>query len=136
MTRTLLILPILALAGCAGPAKGQESLEADRLGRIETGLSDHGDRITALGDRITDDRFDAVTAQLVTMETKHEKGLEDVRDSFAGSLDALNETLGTLSEQLQLLTIIISTVAGGGVLGGGAVYKLTQPKKASNGSEA
>ena len=118
MTRALLILPILALDGCAGPAKAQDSLEADRLLRMEEG-------IIALGYQITDDRFDEVAAQLTKMAASRQRGT-----------DALNENLAILSDKIYLLTIIISTVAGGGVLGGGAVYQITKPKKEPAGSEA
>lgn len=136
MTRLLafLILACVGIGGCAGPAEAQpDSIEADRLKRVEDAMVGHGERIDELGDKITDDRFDTVNAQMVKMESAHEKSTDDLKDAFATSLDALTEELKAISAKLQILTIIISTVAGGGVLGGGAVYQLTKPSKKGDG---
>ncbi len=121
----------LVLAACASTNTGQpqpDAIAADRLKRVEDAMVQHGTRIDGLRDRITDDRFGAITAQMDKMEAGAEKNADEQQRAMMTSMGLVAEQMEAISKQLQILTIIISSVAGGGILGAGGIYKLQQKK--------
>lgn len=117
------------IVACASLPAQPETVEARQLKRVEDSVNAHGDRITELGELILDDRFDALSADMAKMDTGNEKNADEMRAEMKSGLDDLKAGIAAMRKQLQILTIIISTVAGGGVLGGGVVYKLKDQGK-------
>lgn len=133
MTRTLCIIPILALAGCTGPVKAQpDPVQNERLSRLADLAADTIKEVAVLGDRITDSRF-------IELASVIEAGFQLTADRMAEDSDRqiadiarLEAKIVTLEEAARVPWWIIGSICLGGPAVGVGSYKAGGRKNGSD----
>ncbi len=136
MNRTLLILPILALAGCAGPAKAQptDPVGNERLSRLADLAADTIKEVAVLGEKITDTRFIELASVMAEgFQLTADRMAED-SDRQIADIARLEAKIVTLEEAARVPWWIIGSICLGGPAVGVGSYKAGGRGK--NGSEA